>query len=174
MAITENDWIKTPDGKVQLQVLKGFPFRIPKTSMRPDGIEVYGAPTERYFDPGVHHLDPANPQDRYLLTHTFLARDLADGAVEHPDTTRERLKAEAAAAKIESDRRQQLLAQANATYERTLRHNAAVLDQEQAIADEINTPLNEQRTLKPRGKAAAIQPTDEEINTPLNQLGKGK
>jgi hypothetical protein len=173
--MAETKWLTTAEGKIHFPVVKGFTFLMPV--VRNDGIQLITS-RERRFEKGDHVLDPANPEDAQVLSHPWIARDLADGAVESPEVTRARLEQEAEQARIRKERTDALLAEAAVVLERSVRSAQGTADVGADVEDDLNTPLNQMRVgRKSRGSGRkeidfndpAVQA---QLNTPLNQLPK--
>lgn len=168
------DWITDKDGRVRFFVLKPFKFNVPvKNTHTPEGINLT-VPNTRSFVRGEYFLNPDDESDAAVLGHHWIYNDLADGAVEHPDKTLARLQAEADAAVIQAQQRQELLTNAKIALQRTQAQAAKTSKSGRAQTDELDTPLNQ---LGAGGSAHQdeepnLVPSDEELNTPLNQLPK--
>jgi hypothetical protein len=89
--MTETQWFRTAEGLVRLQVLKPFNFTV-------------NAERARKFTAGEHLLDPSCAEDAAILAHPWIHKDFADGHIESPPRTKERLEAEAAAVEARADR----------------------------------------------------------------------
>jgi hypothetical protein len=96
--MSETPWFRTAEGLVRLNVLKQFSFSFPAQHGR-----------QRRFAKGEHLLDPQGAEDAAILAHPWIARDFADGHIESPQRTRDRLEADLAATDAVRKRQQLLL-----------------------------------------------------------------
>jgi len=130
---------------VTIHVLKSFRF----TEKTPT------AHKEHLFTVGDHEISDE------FAAHPFFARDFADGHIERPEQTAERLKAEEDKAAVEALIAEQSKARAEASLAR-LQNNATV----QAQRKELETPLG-----APADKLDLTDPdVQKALNTPANVL----
>jgi hypothetical protein len=101
--ISETPWFRTADGRVRLIVLKQFHFILARTR-------------SRTFAAGDHLLDPNNAEDAAVLNHRWIYEDFADGCIESPQQTRERLEGAAAKADAARERHEALRREAKAAF----------------------------------------------------------
>jgi hypothetical protein len=78
------EWFRTEQGLVRLIVVKQFNFTFKRQP-------------PRRFAVGEHLLDPKKPEDAEILAHEWICEQFADGHIESPQKTRERLEAVVAA-----------------------------------------------------------------------------
>lgn len=116
--------------KVLLHVLKPFKFLSPKVG-------------ERTVAKGDQWFDPSDPNDAHFLNHPYITKHLADGAIEHPDVTKERLKAAADDAQKKAALHKQLLAEAEESFARFERNATINKGTSEDYDREMNTPLNQ-------------------------------
>lgn len=133
-----------PDSKhVIMHVLRKFRFQYPLmtrgTLITPGG--------ERWFEKGDNLLDPNDPQDAFVLDHPWIRDHLADGRIEHPQATMDRLAAMAEQAKHKAAATRAAIQQA----ENALLQHASVAHKNEAAAEaflrEMNTPINQRNLL---------------------------
>lgn len=129
----------TPAQKVRLRVLKHFRF-IHRPIER-DGMLVQAG--ERIFAPGDHEFDPNDAADAQFLNHPWVRDHLADGAIEHPQTTLDRLQAEHEAALAAQVAHEQRVREAEAALARASFSTQKTDAQSQAFLAEMNTPINQ-------------------------------
>jgi hypothetical protein len=170
-------WLRTPEGRVRLPVLKPFNFIHRIETVRADGMSsILGR--ERKFSKGEHVLDESNVDDAEVLAHPWVSRDLADGAIESPERTAARLKAEEEKNAAEVKRREQLQAEADAALERA---QVAAEKQGEAganVQSDLDTPLNQPRGRRraapvaaaPAAKGSVSIPQQPDLDTPLREL----
>lgn len=171
--MTETSWVRTKEGLVRFPVLKPFTFLVPVHRHREGGLTSITS-NERRFVVGEYLLNEENADDAVLLGHVWIHRDFADGCVENPNRTRERLTRESASAKAEDERRASLLKEA----EKALGQAEVMAENQrqagQDVEDDLNRPLNQPRQAKgTAGKKVDPAKLNEELNTPINKLPKG-
>jgi hypothetical protein len=173
--MSEAKWLTTEDGKVRLPVLRPFTFVIPVDHKRVDGTQLLTG-RERKFAVGEALLDPVhNAEDALILAHPWVCDHFADGHIERPERTRERVAEEERRTKAEEARREALRKEAEAALARAeaAAENAGTAGD--ALQNELDTPINQ-----PRGRRShkATVPADpvalqRELDTPISQLAKG-
>ena len=150
-------WLRTADGRVRLLVLRAFSF-----VYREKGS---GQVRQRKFEPGEHLLDPEAPGNTELLAHPWI-NTYADGAIESPQETVARLRAEAERAAEVNERQQALLRETEVMTRRSLAAlGSQGVAQDQAGNDlytELHRPLSE-----------AHPSLAAELNTPISRLARG-
>jgi hypothetical protein len=143
----ETTWLRTPDGRVRINVLKSFLFLHKEVLMTAEGVERISARATRQFAPGEHLLDPKVPDDAEVLAHPWISEQFADGHIESPQKTRERLEAEAAvataAAAVKETNRERLLAEAEAAFAGVQRAAERAARRGDELRSDLDTPLNQ-------------------------------
>jgi len=189
----ERNWLRTPDDKVRLVVLKPFTFLTPISRTTADGTERTDA-RERRFAAGEHVLDPKRAADAVVLEHRWIREDLADGHIEDPAKGRERIAVEEKRDAAEADRRRRLMEEAEAAVRRQVAADVRQIKAGDDFTNDLHTPLNElgnkPKPAARKKKAAAAEGESDEaaenddegttvaddlaanLNTPLNQLPK--
>lgn len=140
----KTQWLTTADGKIRLTVLKQFDFNVPVKQVRNDGVDLITSNSRRFLK-GTHLLDPQVPEDAAVLAHPWVHQYFADGHIENPNVTCERLERESAAAKAEDERRAQLQAEADQILDRSTVAAASQAISSEDMQAELNTPLNQLR-----------------------------
>lgn len=164
------DWLTTEDGRVRIVALRPFKMILPATrAHNPTGVQLL-AGRERTFAAGEHTLDPRVTEDAYILGHSWLCEQFADGSVERPEATRLRLKAEAEAAQAARVRQEALMREAQVALDRATIAAEATGQAGADMQSELDTPLNAPKTRR-RGKAPeAPMPSSVDLDTPISQL----
>jgi hypothetical protein len=138
---TKTPWLRAGDGRVRLIVLKMFYF------LQKVGGTNSTTGRERKFEVKEHLLDPNNADDAAVLAHPWVHRDFCDGFIESPAATRARVEREAAAEAertAAAQRRIEILTrEADAAFGHAVRHAQQQGAAGAAVADELNTPLNQ-------------------------------
>ena len=136
--------LPVPDSKhVIMHVLKKFCFRYPLVARG----DLVSPGAERWFEQGDNLLDPELPEDAFVLNHSWIKNDLADGRIEHPQATMDRLKALNEQAKHRAAANRAAIKQA----ENALLQHASTVHKNEAATDaflkEMNTPINQRHLL---------------------------
>lgn len=136
--------------KATINVLSAFVF----SHLKPGSLRA----TEIRFTPGLHEVDDV------VANHPYIAVQFADGHVESPAQTRERLRkaveikdASDASAKVQSER-------AATAYARILAADPAAKESAEQIERALHTPVGQLRT---KGDVGSLNAS---LNTPVSRL----
>lgn len=104
---------------------------------------------------------------QFVADHPWVKEDFADGAIENPKVTQERLAAVEKAAEEERKKNAKIIKQAEDAYRRSTAGAQVAKERGKATEDELNTPVNQLGRLQGADIDSELA---RELNTPLNEL----
>ncbi len=124
---------------VHMHVLKGFTLNM--APVERNGAYFPGA--SRRFEPGTYTMNRRDPSDAMVLDHPWIKRDLADGAIEDPKQTLQRMRELHEKAQRDAANHAAVIRQVEADLKRHAFKEQMSVEQMEAFQREMNTPINQ-------------------------------